>query len=118
MKKFLSLLVLIISSITAYADNFVYVSNVEQGSTYNNYTDTSMPCVVVTVSARPGVLDRYPDGFMVTVRPANHIFDSILSYETKTVRLTRDNPSARVTYLCSENAKACRSNDFIVNARL
>lgn len=57
---------LVVTSIAAFAeDRNTYVSNVE------HYGDR----VVVTVTAKESALRQYPNGFMVGVRPANHLFD-------------------------------------------
>lgn len=114
MKKFLLLLVLAITCFAAHAeDNNAYVSNVE------HYYDK----VVVTISAKSGALDKYPDGFMVDVRPANQIFDLFLSTSrsSKSVRLTKSDPSAKVTFWCDEDytgKKACGRNEFVIKSRL
>lgn len=114
MKKLLIFLVIVFGTIsTASAeDENVYISNVE------HYSDRT----VVTVSAKESSLKKYPNGFMVGVRPARHILDSfiITSRSEKQVHLSKDNPSEQVIFWCDENyagKKACRQNDFVVNSR-
>lgn len=113
MKKLFLMLMLTITSLVAFADDrCAYVSNVE------HYRDQ----VVVTVSAKESAIRQYPDGFMVGVRPANKLFDLMLtnSRAEKTVRLTKQKPSATVTFYCDENytgSKACNRNDFVVNSK-
>lgn len=113
MKKLFLLTVLLITSIVAFAeDRNTYVSNVE------HYGDR----VAVTVTAKESALRQYPNGFMVGVRPANHLFDLFLSNSRseKQVRLSKNNPSAKVVFWCDEGVtgkKACGRNDFVVNSR-
>lgn len=94
-------------------DRYAYVSNVKH---YKNYT-------VVTVSATSDALAKYPNGFMVGVRPANHIFNLYLltSRNEKVVRIAKDNPSVDVIFYCDEDytgKKACSQEDFVVNSKL
>lgn len=112
---------LIICSATAFADTkYAYISHVEHGDGW----------VEVTVSARSGAFNEYPNGFYVGVRPANRYrnysgvpmdFSRILSwYDEKKVKLTRENPSYKIRVYCSEDrvgANACSSDDFVVNFR-
>lgn len=113
MKKILFLLMLVVTSIAAFAeDRNTYVSNVE------HYGDR----VVVTVTAKESALRQYPNGFMGGVRPANHLFDLFLSTSRseKTVRLSKENPSETVIFWCDEGVtgrKACGRNDFVVKSR-
>ena len=113
MKKILLFLVLVITSITAFAeDRNAYISNVE------HYSEKT----VVTVSAKPSALKQYQNGFMVGVRPANHVFDLFLltSRSEKSVRLTPENPSVDIVFWCDEavtGKKACNRDDFVVRSK-
>lgn len=120
MKKILLLLILVITSISAFADDrYAYVSNVEHSSYYSN--GRSFPIVRVTVSAKRAALDTYNQGFMVSVRPARELFDALIitNGSAKTVRLTKEEPSQTVIFDCNEDytgKKACRTNDFVVTS--
>ena len=121
MKKITLLLILLISSITAFADTgYAYISHVEHGDGW----------VKVTVSASSGAFNEYPNGFYVGVRPANRYknyssapFDlsRVLNWQDeKKVKLTPNNPSYTITVYCDENrigANACSRDDFVVNFR-
>lgn len=113
MKRLIGLLLVLITSIASFAeDRNAYISNVE------HFSDRT----VVTVSAKESALKKYPDGFMVGVRPANHVFDLFLSTSKseQQIRLTPKYPSDRVVFYCNKNytgKKACNRNDFVVHSR-
>ena len=113
MKRLIGLLLVLITSIASFAeDRNAYVSNVE------HYSDRT----IVTISAKESALRAYPDGFMVGVRPANHVFDLFIttSHSEQQIRLTPDQPSQKVIFGCSEDynsRKACKRNDFVVHSR-
>ncbi|MDE6581491.1 MAG: hypothetical protein K2K47_03070 [Duncaniella sp.] len=114
MKKILLFFIVAITSLVAYAeDRNAYVSNVE------HYNDR----VVVTISAKSGAFNSYPDGFLVDVRPANQLFDLFrsTSRSAKSVHLTKEEPSAKVIFWCDEDytgKKACSRNDFVIKSKL
>ncbi len=113
MKKILVILAMTLFSLNAFAeDRYAYVSNVEQRP----------DCAIVTVSAKPGAFSQYPNGFMVGVRPANHITDFtwLTDKAMKHVRLTKDEPSVTVYFWCDEKhtgKKACSRYDFVVESK-
>ena len=121
MKKIALLLILLISSMTAFADTeYAYISHVKHGDGW----------VEVTVSATSGAFNDFPNGFIVGVRPANTIinyngvpmdFSRILGWtDEKKVRLTPNNPSYTIRIYCDEEKigkNACSRDDFVVNFR-
>lgn len=114
MKKLFLLLVMTFGIVaTAFADDYAYVSNVE------NYGYL----VKVTVSAKGGAFEDYPDGFMVGVRPANNIIDWFIggaSINNKTVTLTPEEPSKTIEFRCDDGntgEKACSRDEFVVKLK-
>lgn len=95
-------------------DRNAYVSNIEHHESYT----------VVTISAKESALKNYPNGFVVTVRPANKILSLVLSTSrsAQSVTLTKDNPTARVYFYCDSEKiserKACSTNDFVIQSKL
>lgn len=80
---------------------------------------------VVTVSAKPGALENYPDGFVVAVRPKSFwakFYNKIRGRWDLTVKLTKDNPTGDVIFYCNSNdsdeRKACKTQDFDVESKL
>lgn len=111
MKKIALLLMLLISSMTAFANtDYAYISHIEHGNGW----------VEVTVSATSGAFKDFPNGFYVGVRPANS-FSRILGWtDEKKVKLTPDNPSYTIRIYCDEKkigANACSRDHFVVNFR-
>ncbi|MBQ2993583.1 MAG: hypothetical protein IJE21_06755 [Alistipes sp.] len=110
MKKIFLILVMALISVAAFAQSrYAYVSNVEQ----------KPDRAEVTVSAKADAFRQYPNGFMVGVRPANHLFDLTLLTDkaAKYVHLSKDEPSVRVIFWCDEKytgKKACSRYDFVV----
>lgn len=119
MKKIIfALFFALVTLIASAEDRNVYISNVEHKVFYQS----GKACVVVTVTAKESALKEYPEGFMVGVRPANRIYDLLLSNSRseKKVRLSKDNPSAEVIFYCDENSdgrKACSREEFVVTSR-
>lgn len=114
MKKIAFLLILLLSSIAAFAeDSFAYISNVERNK--------GGSVVEVTVEARPGAFNTYPQGFDVVISPTKDAWYYLLGASgDEVIHLSPNTPVVTLRYNCNESnarQRACSLQDFRVKTK-